>query len=271
MKIGLIQLMVSADKAVNLERAPRLIREAAQNGADVVVLPEMFCCEYRNRAFVENRESAGGPVWTALRNAAADNGVYLVGGSMPEAEGDLTYNTSFVFDRQGRQIARHRKMHLFDIDIPGRQTFKESKTFSAGKEMTLFDTEFGKMGLMICFDIRFPELARLMALEGARMIFCPAAFNMTTGPAHWELFFRAAAAQDQVFMAGCAPAQDAGGCYLSYGHSIVLSPWGDILAQAELEETIVYYQIDLSLVDSVRAQLPLLASRRADLYTLEMK
>lgn len=270
-ELALIQMSVCPDKAENLRRAARLVAEAAADGADVAVLPEMFCCEYRNRAFMENREPAGGGVWRALSDAARENRIYLVGGSMPEAEGDRTYNTSFVFDRRGRQIARHRKMHLFDIDVPGGQSFQESRTFSAGDEMTLFDTEFGKMGLMVCFDIRFPELPRLMALGGAQLIFCPAAFNMTTGPAHWELFFRCCAAENQVFLAGCAPARDENGCYVSYGHSILCSPWGGVLAQADTQETTVRFRAELGQVARVRQQLPLLTARRTDVYTLELR
>jgi predicted amidohydrolase len=188
---------------------------------------------------------------------------------MPEAEGDLTYNTSFVFDRQGKQVAFHRKAHLFDVDIPGGQRFMESHTFTAGDKVTVFDSEFGKMGLLVCFDIRFPELSRLMTLEGAQVLFCPAAFNMTTGPAHWEILFRGRAAENQVFTAGCAPARDETGSYVSYGNSIAVSPWGEVLARAGAEETIIYADFDLQLVNSVRSHLPLISARRTDIYTLK--
>lgn len=151
---------------------------------------------------------------------------------MPEEDGEKIYNTSFVFDRSGNQIVRHRKMHLFDIRVDGGQSFCESDTFSAGEDITVFDTEFGKMGLIICFDIRFPELTRLEAFKGAQAVFVPAAFNMTTGPAHWELSFRARALDNQVFMVGCAPARDENAFYVSYANSIVTGPWGDVLARA---------------------------------------
>jgi predicted amidohydrolase len=271
MKIALVQMKVSPDKATNLQHAENLTREAAAGGADLVMLPEMFCCEYRNSAFMENRECPGGPAWQALSRAAADNAVWLIGGSIPETDGDHTYNTSFVFDRSGRQAALHRKAHLFDIDVEGGQSFRESQTFTAGNDLTLFDTEFGRMGLCICFDIRFPELSRLMALEGAKVIFCPASFNMTTGPAHWELLFRSRAVENQVFTAGCASARDADGTYVSYGNSIVVSPWGDIIACAGAEETIVYADLDLERIEKVRRELPLLSARRIDIYRLERK
>lgn len=269
MKTALIQMAIGKIKEENLKQAEALVREAAENGADMAVLPEMFCCEYRNQSFVENREPAGGPAWLRLSRAAAENGVWLVGGSLPEAEGDRIYNTAFVFDRSGRQAAFHRKAHLFDMNVPGGQSFMESRTFSAGNAITVFDTEFGRIGLCICFDIRFPEIVRLMALDGARVIICPAAFNMTTGPAHWELLFRGRAVEDQVFALGCAPARDERGSYVSYGNSIAVSPWGETIARAGAEAEIIYADLDLDLVDSVRRQLPLMSARRTDLYRLE--
>jgi len=269
MKIALIQMFVHRDKSINLSRAEKLVSRAAAGGADLVCLPEVFCCEYNNKAFLENREPAGGVVWQSLSSSAAENGIWLIGGSIPEADGERTYNTSFVFDRSGRQVALHRKMHLFDIEVEGGQNFRESRTFTAGDQVTLFDTEFGRMGLCICFDIRFPELSRLMALDGAKVILCPASFNMTTGPAHWELMFRSRAVENQVFTAGCASARDLKGSYISYGNSMIVSPWGDVLARAGAEETILQVELDLELVTKVRRELPLLSARRGDLYRLE--
>ena len=268
MKIALIQMNVTPHKAENLANARFLASEAAKSGADLAVLPEMFCCEYRSRAFVENREPAGGEVWRALSAIARENSLYLVGGSFPEEEDGHIYNSAFVFDRQGAQLARHRKTHLFDIDVDGGQRFWESDTFTPGSDVTTFDTEFGKMGLCVCFDIRFPELTRLETLRGAQVIFCPAAFNMTTGPAHWELLFRSRALEDQVFTAACAPARDESGSYVSYANSLCCSPWGDVLCRAGTEEQILLADIDLARIDAVRRQLPLLSARRTDVYTL---
>ena len=269
MKTAIIQMGGSKNKAENLQKAEFFVREAAKNSADVAVLPEMFCCEYKNSAFVENKEPAGGLVYSTLARLAKENHLYLVGGSMPEEEGEKIYNTSFVFDRGGAQIARHRKMHLFDIRVDGGQSFCESDTFSAGDDVTVFDTEFGKMGLIICFDIRFPELSRLEALGGAQAIFVPAAFNMTTGPAHWELTFRARALDNQVFMLGCAPARDENAFYVSYANSIVTGPWGNVLYKAGAGEEVFYADIDLQEVQEIRRQLPLLSARRTDIYTLK--
>lgn len=268
MKIALIQMSVSASKRENLAHANDLVRDATSTGADLVILPEMFCCEYQDKAFLSNSEPAGGMIWQMLSRAAMENKVWLIGGSFPEAEGERTYNTSFVFDRSGNQSAFHRKMHLFDIDVKGGQYFRESDTFSTGNEVTTFDTEFGRLGLCVCFDIRFPELSRLMAMEGARALICPASFNMTTGPAHWELMFRARAVENQVFTIGCASARDERGPYISYANSMVVSPWGEVIARAGAEETILYVDMDLSLVDKTRAELPLLSARREDVYRL---
>lgn len=267
MKIGIIQSPVTADQEANLANADRAIRQAAEDGGDIVILPEMFSCPYRNSAFVANAEPCDGPSVARLSAAAAQCGVYLVGGSIPLLEDGRIHNASFVFDRNGAVIAVHKKVHLFDIAIDGGQVFRESDTFTAGNSVTVFDTEFGKMGLCICFDFRFPELARLMALEGARCIFVPAAFNMTTGPAHWELMFRQRAVDNQLFTAGVAPARSYEG-YVSYANSMVVSPWGDVLYRADEKPCLAVVEVDLDQIDSVRRQLPLLSARRTDLYSI---
>ena len=188
-------------------------------------------------------------------------------GSIPEMEDERVYNTSFVFDPAGKQIARHRKMHLFDIDVVGGQRFFESETFSPGSQVTVFDTPYGLIGLCICFDMRFPELVRLMALKGVQAVIVPGAFNMTTGPAHWEIMFRQRAVDNQLFTIGAAPARDEAAEYVSYGNSIVCSPWGDILHRAGAVEVTLFAELDLSLNDRIRAQLPLLSALRDDVYS----
>ena len=268
MRTALIQMPVTADKAVNLAVARDYVRRAADGGAQLAVLPEMFCCLYTNEAFRANAEPAGGPVHTAMAGIARETGLWLVAGSMPEADGERIYNTSFVFDPAGRQAAFHRKMHLFDIDVKGGQRFMESETFTAGDSVTVFDTPFGKLGLCICFDLRFPELARCMALAGARAIVTPAAFNMTTGPAHWELLFRQRAVDNQLFTLGVAPARDEQGPYVSYGNTILCSPWGEVLARAGSAPALLLADVDLNQNESIRAQLPLLSARRTDVYRL---
>lgn len=269
--VAQVQMRVTRDKAENIAAACRLIRRAAEQGAEFVMLPEMFCCPYENSAFRPYGEEQDGPAQRALSALAAALGIWIVGGSIPELEGNRVYNTSFVYDSAGRQVARHRKMHLFDISVEGGQTFRESDTLSPGGEITVFDTPWGKMGLCICFDLRFEELARLMALRGARVIFVPAAFNMTTGPAHWELLFRQRAVDNQLFTVGTSPARSESETYVAWGHSIVCDPWGSVLHQCGAEEEISITSLDLHRVESVRRQLPILRARREDIYFMGQK
>ena len=266
MRVALIQMPITADKAENINTACKKLREAAANGTDIAVLPEMFCCPYQNDCFRAYGEEENGPAQAVLSALAAELGMYIVGGSLPELAGGNVYNTSYVYDRQGRQIAKHRKTHLFDIDVAGGQRFRESDTLSPGNAITTFETEFGTMGLCICFDLRFEELARCMCLRGAKVIFVPAAFNMTTGPAHWELLFRQRAVDNQCFTVGVSPARDESADYVAYGNSIAVDPWGTVLCRAGAEETTLYADLDLSRLDAVRQQLPILSARRTDLY-----
>ena len=266
MRVALIQMLVTADKAANLHSACEKIRAAKQAGADIAVLPEMFCCPYENRCFRAYGEEAGGEVQQALSRLAAELNLYIVGGSIPElAEGNV-YNTSFVYGRDGRLLARHRKAHLFDIDVEGGQSFRESDTLSPGNAVTTFETEFGTCGLCICFDLRFEELARCMCLRGAKVLFVPAAFNMTTGPAHWELLFRQRAVDNQCFTVGVSPARDEQASYVAYGNSLAVDPWGTVLCRAGAEETTLLADLDLHRLEAVRKQLPILSARRTDLY-----
>lgn len=256
MKLALIQMHVTADKGENLRTAAAEIAAAARRGADLAVLPEMFCCPYDNRCFSVYGEPAGGVIWQTLSRAARENRVWLVGGSMPELCGGRIYNTSFVFSPEGDQVARHRKVHLFDINVEGGQRFMESDVLSPGQRHTVFDTPFGRFGLCICFDIRFPALARQMADAGAQCILVPAAFNSTTGPLHWELLFRARAVDNELFTAGCSPARDERAGYVAYGHSIAVNPWGKVLGDAGTAPTTLEVTLDFREVDAVRRQIP---------------
>ena len=268
-KIALIQMHVEEDKCKNLENAGEFVKKVAEEGCDIAVLPEMFTTPYKTENFPIYAELEGDKSFKLLSDMARKNNIYLVGGSIPEKDDkNLVYNTSYVFDRKGNKIGKHRKVHLFDIDVENGQSFKESDTLTAGDKVTVFDTEFGKIGLCICFDFRFPEIARLMAQNGAKAIIVPAAFNMTTGPAHWDLMFRSRAVDNQVYAIGCAPSRDVDGCYISYGNSIVVSPWGDILYKMDEKEGYKIIEIDLDYVDKIRKELPLMSARRLDLYEL---
>lgn len=268
-KIAAIQMPTVADKMENVRTVKTYLEKIKDENPDFVILPEMFCCPYQTENFPIYAEKEGGPVWQQLSGYAKQYGIYLIGGSMPEkdAEGNV-YNTSYIFDREGKQIGKHRKVHLFDIDVKGGQTFKESDTLTAGDSDTVFDTEFGKIGVMLCFDIRFPELSRMMVNDGAKVIFVPAAFNMTTGPAHWELSFRTRALDNQIYIVGCAPARDVSAGYISWGHSIVTDPWGRVIDMLDEKKGILLAELDMDYEEQVREELPLLKSRRKDIYQL---
>lgn len=266
MRVALFQMPVTADKETNIKTACRKLREAKAQGTGIAVLPEMFCCPYDNACFRSYGETEGGAAQSALSALAAELRMYIVGGSLPELAEGKVYNTSCVYGKRGELLAKHRKVHLFDIDVDGGQRFMESDTLSPGNAVTTFETEFGTMGLCICFDLRFEELARCMCLRGAKCIFVPAAFNMTTGPAHWELLFRQRAVDNQCFTVGVSPARDQTASYVAYGGSIAVDPWGTVLCQAGAEEVTLYADLELGRIEEVRRQLPILSARRTDLY-----
>lgn len=268
MKIAQLQTHVYPEKQRSLAQVEAYMDKVMPEKPDLVALGEMFQCPYVTKNFPLYAEEEGGDTWQRLSQLAAKHQVYLSAGTVPELDGGKVYNTAYVFDRQGRQIAKHRKVHLFDIDVECGQSFKESDTLSAGNQVTVFDTEFGKIGICVCFDFRFPELGRLMALKGAKLILVPAAFNMTTGPAHWQIMFRSQALNNQCFVAGTSPARDEASSYVAWGHSLLVSPWGDIIKEAGEKEGFQITEIDLSEADRIRSQLPLLSARRTDVYTL---
>jgi predicted amidohydrolase len=270
LRAALLQTKVYADKDKNIHETIKLIEKVSKEGANIAILPEMFCCPYNTEKFKVYGEEEKGAAYKALSNAAAQNNIYVVSGTIPELCGDKIYNTSYVFDRVGVQIGKHRKMHLFDIDIEGGQRFKESDVLSPGSDVTVFDTEFCKIGLAVCYDIRFPELSRLMALKGAEVIIVPGAFNMTTGPAHWETLFKSRALDNQVYTIGVAPSRDYESSYHSYGNSIVASPWGNIINKMDDKEGYIIQEIDLDYVKKVRNELPLLKHIRSDVYSLKI-
>lgn len=270
LRIAQAQIPVYTDRIKLTETLKSLAEQAAEENAGLLALPEMFCCPYDVGCFPAFAEEEGGPLWKTCSDLARDFGIYLSAGTMPERDSDgKIYNTAYVFDRNGRQIARHRKMHLFDINVKNGQHFQESAVLSPGNDVTVFKTEFCVMGLAVCYDIRFPELFRLMAAKGAKVILVPASFNMTTGPAHWELLFRSQAVFNQVFVVGTAPARDTDSSYVSWSHSIITDPWGNTISQMEAKEELRITETDLTLCDEVREQIPVLRHLREDVYTLK--
>lgn len=267
LKIALCQMMVNKDKNYNIDHAKALIEESAKMGAKIVALPEMFNCPYSNKYFRAYSEKyPEGETLKMLSEAARENDIFIVGGSIPEIDADKIYNTCYVFDNQGELIAKHRKAHLFDIDIKGKITFKESDVLNPGNETTVFNTPWGKFGVMICYDIRFPEFTRKMSLEGAKGVFVPAAFNMTTGPAHWELTFRCRALDNQLYMFGISSARDEKGPYQAYGNSIGVNSFGEVIGKLDKMEDILFLDIDIDDIYEVRDSLPLIKHRRPEIY-----
>ncbi|QGT99865.1 putative amidohydrolase / Aliphatic amidase AmiE [Candidatus Syntrophocurvum alkaliphilum] len=264
---AICQMKVGSDKKTNLSNAQKIIQEAAKKGADMVVLPEVFNSPYQTDLFPAYAEPFGGETTKFLSEMAREHKVLLVGGSIVEKDNDdKIYNTSYVFDANGNLVNKHRKVHLFDIDIPGKIKFQESETLSAGNTIEVFKYKGIGISVMICYDGRFPELARIAALNGAQIIIIPGAFNLTTGPLHWELIMRSRAVDNQVFVVAAAPSRNPDAGYQAWGHSMIVNPWGTIIAQTDEGEGIVMGEIDLDVVNKVRQEIPVLSQRRNDLY-----
>ncbi|KAL2501082.1 Omega-amidase [Forsythia ovata] len=270
-KIALCQLSVTSDKERNIAHAREAIEEAAGKGAQLILLPEIWNSPYSNDSFpvyAEEIDADKSPSTAMLSELSRSLKITIIGGSIPERSGDRLYNTCCVFGADGKLKAKHRKIHLFDIDIPGQMTFKESKTLTAGETPTIVDTDVGRIGIGICYDIRFQELAAIYAARGAHLICYPGAFNMTTGPLHWELLQRARAADCQLYVATCSPARDNNSSYVAWGHSTLVGPFGEIIATTEHDEAIVISEINYSLIEQRRTYLPFQKQRRGDLYQL---
>jgi len=267
-RIGLCQMKVVDDKKLNLDKAKEMIDRAAKEGAEMIILPEMFNCPYDTNKFKAYAESRGSSKsLKVVSNAAKNHGVYLIAGSIPELLDGKIYNSCFIFDRKGQILDVHRKMHLFDVDIPDIE-FKESETITAGNRLTVVETDPIKIGVAICYDMRFPELFRLMALKNADLMVVPGAFNMTTGPAHWKTTVRARAIDNQTYVAAVSSASNKYLSYVAYGHSIIADPWGKVIGEAGYGEEIIYATIDIHYLKDVREELPLMKNRRTDIYEL---
>lgn len=276
-KLALIQLASGADKAANLSHARLKVLEASQAGAKIIVLPECFNSPYGCNFFPTYAESllpspptpSQSPSYHALSSMAAEAKAYLIGGSIPEYSSTTQkyYNTSLTFSPSGELLATHRKIHLFDIDIPGKITFKESEVLSAGQNVTIVELpEYGKVAVAICYDIRFPELAMVAARRGAFVLVYPGAFNLVTGNLHWKLLGRARAVDNQAYVALCSPARDLGAGYHAWGHSLVVDPMAEVLVEAGVDEEIVYADLDGAKIEEARNGIPVTTQRRFDVY-----
>ncbi|KAI9820139.1 MAG: hypothetical protein M1832_003846 [Thelocarpon impressellum] len=277
LKIALIQLAIGPDKAANLSRARTKVLEASKAGASLVVLPECFNSPYGTKYFAQYAETllpspptaTQSPTFHALSALARESATCLVGGSIPEYDPSTQkhHNTSLTFSPSGTLLATHRKIHLFDIAIPNKITFRESDALSPGNKLTIFTLPgYGKIAVAICYDVRFPELAAIAARAGAFLLVYPGAFNTTTGPLHWSLQARARAMDNQVYVALCSPARDAGAEYHAWGHSMVVDPNAAVLAEADEDEATVYADLSDERIEETRAAIPLYAQRRFDVY-----
>lgn len=268
LRVACVQLTAGSDKAANLEKAEKLVTRAASLGAELVVLPEKWNLVGDAEALRQGAESLEQGVSVQAMSAwAKRHGVLLVGGSIAERrEGrEKLSNTSLVFDAKGDLIARYRKLHLFDVEVAG-QTYRESESEEPGDEVVLAEAGGWKIGLTICYDLRFPELYRLLALEGAELVTVPANFTLRTGMAHWHTLLRARAIENALYVAAPGQLGEPLPGRPSYGHSLIVDPWGTVLAEAPDNETVIVAELERSRVGEIRSRLPVLAQRRSDVY-----
>lgn len=263
---AVVQLTSTSDEEASLAAAFERVREAASAGARFVATPENTNYLGPHEEKVRRAQSLDGPVCRAFADLARDTGVFLLLGSFNEKSSDpeRCYNTSVLFDPSGEQLAAYRKIHLFDIDVSDEVRFTESATVVPGEEPVVVVTPLGNLGLTICYDLRFPELYRRLLDDGAELLLVPSAFTATTGKDHWLPLLRARAIENQCFV--LAPAQcgrhDDGGLRESYGHSMILDPWGNILALSADGPGVALAEIDPSRVESVRRSMPVQSHRK---------
>jgi predicted amidohydrolase len=260
-----VQLNSSSDKEQNLATAERLVREAAGAGAELVALPEKWNLLAGGEELLAGAEALDGPSLTAARGWARTLGIHLLAGSICESGDEKASNTSVLIGPDGEDLAVYRKIHMFDVDAGG-VSYRESAHERPGSEIVT--AAVGKLlaGLTVCYDLRFPELFRILALRGARLIAVPSAFTRATGKDHWEVLLRARAIEDQVYVLAPNQIGEAAPHYDSFGHSAIVDPWGVVLAMAPDEECFVAADLDLAAQDRVRESLPSLANRQPLAY-----
>lgn len=270
-KLALCQFAGGMDKAQNLLKAEQMIESAVASNAQVVILPECFNSPYSTKYFESYSESLSDPQAVTinfLKYISSKHNIYLIGGSIPERDGDRIYNTSLCFNKNGQIVAKHRKVHLFDIDVPGKITFFESEVLSAGDSPTIFETEYCKIGMGICYDLRFAEYAWCLAKdEGVGLLAYPGNFNMTTGPLHWELLLRARAVDNQIFVAGCSQARDENAEYVSWGNSSVVNPYGEV-TRISHDEGMLIYDVDFDIMKRMRDSIWSRRHKRFEIYNM---
>lgn len=265
MRVALCQTNCGEDVAANEEQVFRLLEQAAAGQADLAALPEVWPLQGSAKQVREAAEPVPGPRTERLAEFAARHRMWVHGGSVLERDGERIFNTSALFDRAGSMVATYRKIHLFDADPPGAVPSRESAVFTPGDQVVTAETEFGRVGLSICYDVRFPELYRALVVQGATIMFVPAAFRYETGIDHWEPLLRARAIEDQAFVIAAAqwgtwgpPGRER----RNFGHSLVADPWGRVRAEAPDGHGVTFAELDLAEVQRTREILPSLRHRR---------
>jgi predicted amidohydrolase len=267
MRAAIIQLNAGGDDVDgNVDVAMRLVGEAAAGGADLAVLPELFAYYGSQRRMRELAEPLGGPITTRVAEMARERRMWVLGGSVCEFDEGHVYNTSFLFDRSGEAVASYRKIHRYDVDLSEQPPIRESALFAAGEDLVTHRVEEFRVGLSVCYDLRFPELYRGLMTSGANVLAVPSAFQQVTGEAHWEVLLRARAIEEQAYVLAAAqwgPWGQPESGHRTYGNAMIVDPWGEIVVRAPGEGDGVWFaDLDPARVRSVRSSLPALAHRR---------
>jgi deaminated glutathione amidase len=265
LRVAAVQLNSTNDKARNLEAAERFVRAAAAGGAELVALPEKWNLLAGGEELLAGAESLAGPTLSAARDWARELGVDLLAGSISERGEEKAFNTSVLIGRDGEDLAVYRKIHMFDVEVGG-VSYRESEHEEPGTEIVTAPLGELIVGLSVCYDLRFPELYRILAVRGARLLTVPSAFTLATGRDHWEVLLRARAIENQAFVIAPNQVGEAPPHFSSYGRSAIVDPWGVTLAAAPDEECFVAADLDLAEQERVRQALPSLANRRPAAY-----
>jgi predicted amidohydrolase len=266
LRVAAVQLNSTGEKSRNVATAEHLVRAAADDGAELVALPEKWNLLAGGRELLAGAEALDGPTLSAARGWARQLGIHLLAGSVSERAGEKAFNTSVLIGPDGSDLAVYRKIHMFDVDVGG-VAYRESEHEEAGSEIATAPLGELSAGLTICYDLRFPELFRILALRGARLVTVPSAFTATTGRDHWQVLLRARAIENQVFVIAPNQVGEAPPHFSSHGRSAIVDPWGVVLATAPDEECFIAADLDLAAQDRVRDSLPSLANRRPEAYT----
>ncbi|MFD1205615.1 carbon-nitrogen hydrolase family protein [Sporosarcina contaminans] len=268
MKVAVIQMNTKSDKEENLRKAEGFIRQAADNGAELISLPEYFNYMGEESGKIENAEQIpDGRTTSFLSGLAKEYGIFIHAGSIIEKySNEKSYNTSIIVSPDGKIVGNYRKIHLFDIEINGVSSYMESNSIEGGDSAEIVELPFGKAGMAICYDLRFPELFRKYALEGCNVFFLPAAFTQYTGMLHWETLLRARAIENQCYVIAAGQIGSHLPGKVCYGNSMIIDPWGTVVAKAPEKESIIYAELEGERVQSARESIPCLTHRKPQYY-----